>query len=261
MAGAEFSDRSALVTGAASGIGAATSRWLASRGMAELWLVDRDEAGLSALDLPCKVHRVAGDVSSPALWAELAPRLPRLDHALLNAGIADGCPLVDQSWEGWKRTLAVNLDGVFLGLQTVLRAMLTQTDAPAPPGGRSLVLTSSVAGIKPLAGTAAYGSSKAAVAHLARIAAAEHAPHGIRVNAVAPGRVDTPIWTTTSHFRQLEAELGSREAALARLAQGSTPLGRFATADELAAQIGFLLSDAATNVTGTVLVSDGGYSL
>ena len=261
MAEADFAGRSALITGAASGIGAATAQWLAVRGVGELWLVDRDHAGLATLDLPCRVHRIDGDVATPGLWDSLAARLPRLDHALLNAGIADGCPLIEQSWEGWKRTLAVNLDGVFLGLQCVLRAMLREGDAPAPAGGRSLVLTSSVAGVKPLGGTAAYGASKAAVAHLARIAAAEHARHGIRVNAVAPGRVDTPIWTTTSHFRTLEAELGSREAALATLAQDSTPLGRFATADELAAQIGFLLSDAATNMTGTVMVSDGGYSL
>jgi len=259
-----FTGRSALVTGAASGIGLATAHWLADRGIAELWLVDRDEPGLAAIDLAAidlaaTVHRIPGDVSDPQMWAALAPRLPRLDHALLNAGIADGCPLVEQSWDGWKRTLAVNLDGMFLSLQTVLRAMLAGD--PAPVTHRSLVLTSSVAGLKPLAGTAAYGSSKAAVAHLARIAAAEHAKDGIRINAVAPGRVDTPIWTTTSHFRALEAELGSREAALATLAGDSTPLGRFATAAELAAQIGFLLSDAATNVTGTVFTSDGGYSL
>ena len=117
------------------------------------------------------------------------------------------------------------------------------------------------AGVKPVAGTAAYGSSKAAVAHLARIAAAEQAPAGIRINAVAPGRVDTPIWTRTAHFQQMEQDLGSREAALAALADESTPLGRFASAEEMAGQIGFLLSDAAWNITGTVLVSDGGYSL
>jgi len=258
----DFTGRSGLITGAASGIGAATAHWLAARGIAELWLVDRDEAGLDALDLPCQVHLITGDVSDPELWATIEARLGHLDHALLNAGIADGCPLVDQSFEGWRRTLSVNLDGMFLGLRTVLRSMQGAAEHdPSPAGGRSIVLTSSIAGLKPLAGTAAYGSSKAAVAHLARIAAAEHAAQGIRVNAVAPGRVDTPIWTTTSQFRTLEAELGSREAALAALAQESTPLARFATAGELAAQIGFLLSDAATYITGTVLVSDGGYSL
>jgi NAD(P)-dependent dehydrogenase (short-subunit alcohol dehydrogenase family) len=108
--------------------------------------------------------------------------------------------------------------------------------------------------------TAAYGTTKAAVAHLARIAAAEHAKEQIRVNAVAPGRVDTPIWTKTAVFREMIETLG-REAALAQMAEESTPLGRFASAEELAGQIGFLLSDAAWNITGTVLVSDGGYTL
>ncbi|MDE2403303.1 MAG: SDR family oxidoreductase [Sphingomonadales bacterium] len=261
MATRVFTGRSALITGAASGIGLATAQWLAAQGAAELWLVDRDEPGLAAIDLPGRVHRIAGDVAAPSLWSDLAPRLPRLDHALLNAGIADGCPLVQQDWEGWKRTLAVNLDGVFLGLQCVLRAMLGAGDQPGPPAGRSLVLTSSVAGVKPLANTAAYGSSKAAIAHLARIAAAEHARDGIRVNAIAPGRVDTPIWTRTSHFRALESSLGSREAALQSLVDEASPLGHVATAAEIAAQIGFLLSDAAANVTGIVFTSDGGYAL
>src|SRR3546814_19465769 len=92
--------------------------------------------------------------------------------------------------------------------------------------GRSAVLTSSVAGIKPVAMTAAYGSSKAAVAHLARIAAAEYAPQGIRINAVAPGRVDTPIWTKNAHFQHMVGELGSREAAPGKLGEENHPLGR-----------------------------------
>lgn len=254
MADQDFAERTALVTGAASGIGAACAQWLDARGIAELVLVDLDEAGLASLDLSCQTRRIAGDVSDPALWERIEAELPRLDHALINAGIADGCPIVDQDFDKWKRMLSVNLDGAFLGLRTALRTMRKS-------GGKSVVLTSSVAGVKPLPTTAAYGSSKAAIAHLARIAAAEHAADGIRVNAVAPGRVDTPIWTKTVQFQQLEEKLGSREAALAALAEESTPLGRFATAEEMAGQIGFLLSDAAWNVTGTVLVSDGGYSL
>lgn len=250
----DFTGRIALITGAASGIGKAVAEWLDARGIGELVLVDLDQGGLDALDLSCQAQRIAGDVADEALWADVEARLPRLDHALINAGIASGCALVEQDFAAWKRMHAINLDGAFLGLRAALRVMQKEH-------GKSVVLTSSVAGLRPMPFTAAYGSTKAAVAHLARIAAAEHAKDGIRVNAVAPGRVDTPIWTKTEQFQQLERELGSREAALARLAEDSTPLGRFATAEEMAGQIGFLLSDAAWNITGTVLVSDGGYSL
>jgi 2-keto-3-deoxy-L-fuconate dehydrogenase len=123
-----------------------------------------------------------------------------------------------------------------------------------------VVLTSSVVGEKATAMTGAYGASKAAVGHLAKIAATEHLADGIRVNAIAPGRVDTPIWTKTDQFRTLEAELG-REAALRRLGKQVGGDHAFTSAEEIAGQIGFLLSDAAANVTGQVLVSDGGYSL
>jgi len=253
----EFAGRSALITGAASGIGAAVALWLDAHGISRLILVDQDEQGMAQLALRAEVLRHVGDVADPDFWESVAPSLVGLDHAVLNAGIADGCPIVELGFAEWKRMLAVNLDGAFLGLRSALRGMTASGD----PRGRSAVLTSSVAGVKPVAGTAAYGSSKAAVAHLARIAAAEQAQAGIRINAVAPGRVDTPIWTRTAHFQQMEQDLGSREAALAVLAGETTPLGRFASAEEMAGQIGFLLSDAAWNITGTVLVSDGGYSL
>jgi NAD(P)-dependent dehydrogenase (short-subunit alcohol dehydrogenase family) len=257
----EFAGRVALITGAASGIGKAVAEWLSVRGIGEMLLVDRDADSLAALDLRGKIRRVAGDVSDPALWAKIEFAEQRIDHALINAGVADGCPITDLAFAEWRRIMSVNLDGAFLSLRAVLRIMARAQPEGAAREQRSVVLTSSVAGVRPLPFTAAYGSSKAAIAHLARIAAAEQAAAGIRVNAVAPGRVDTPIWTRTAQFQALEAELGSREAALARLAEESTPLGRFASAEEMAAQIGFLLSDAAWNITGTVLVSDGGYSL
>ncbi|KHK91671.1 SDR family NAD(P)-dependent oxidoreductase [Novosphingobium malaysiense] len=253
----EFEGRSALVTGAASGIGAATARWLDARGIGRLVLVDRDEAALGALDLRAQVRCVVGDVAEEALWDDIEQSETTLHHAVLNAGVADGCPIATLDFAEWRRILSVNLDGMFLSLRSALRLMTQDEDTV----GRSAVLTSSVAGIKPVAMTAAYGSSKAAVAHLSRIAAAEYASQGIRINAVAPGRVDTPIWTKNAHFQQMVEDLGSREAALEKLAEDSTPLGRFASAEEMAGQIGFLLSDAAWNVTGTVLVSDGGYSL
>lgn len=255
MSGEDFTGRTALITGAASGIGKACAEWLNQRGIAELVLVDLDEPGLETLELNCQRRHFSGDVADPGLWERIEAEVPSLQHAIINAGVANGCPLIEQDFGEWRRMLSVNLDGAFLGLRAALRVMKRAGT------GKSIVLTSSVAGVKPLPGTSAYGSSKAAVAHLARIAAAEHARDGIRVNAVAPGRVDTPIWAKTDAFRALVEQAGSREAAIAKLAAESTPMDRFATAGELAGQIGFLLSDAGQNITGTVLVSDGGYSL
>jgi NAD(P)-dependent dehydrogenase (short-subunit alcohol dehydrogenase family) len=100
------------------------------------------------------------------------------------------------------------------------------------------------------------------VIQLARVAAKEGAARGIRVNVIAPGGVDTPIWDQAPFFRDLVGRHGGdRDAALAAMAGMATPLGRFATSDEIAAQIAFLLSDEAATITGAVLVSDGGYSL
>ncbi|MDR2858443.1 MAG: SDR family oxidoreductase [Novosphingobium sp.] len=252
---ADFSGRTALITGAASGIGTAVARRLDAQGIGELVLVDIDAAGLEALELSCRVRCHAGDVADPALWDRIEAGLPRLDHALINAGIADGGPITETGFAEWRRILSVNLDGAFLALRTALRVMQRS-------GGRSVVLTSSAAGVKPVAFSGTYGTSKAGIIHLARVAAAEHLKDGIRVNAIAPGRVDTPIWTKTDHFRQLEASLGSREAALEELGRQATGDAHgFISAATLAAQIGFLLSDAAANITGTVLASDGGYTL
>jgi len=248
----DFSGKSALITGAASGIGAATARWLCERSVRHLVLVDRDEAGLAAIDLSCAVSAFTGDVADPALWERIEAEAGPLDHAVINAGIAAGGPIAAQSFDEWRRVLSVNLDGAFLSLRTALRLLRD---------GGSAVLTASVAGLKAEPNTAAYGASKAAVIQLAKVAAKESAPRGIRVNAIAPGGVDTPIWDELEFFKGLVAQTGSRAAAIEAMAKMATPLGRYAAAAEIAGQVGFLLSDMARNVTGTVLVSDGGYSL
>ena len=247
----DFTGRSALVTGAATGIGAATARWLAAHGAERLVLLDLDAERLGEITLPCTVERHVGDVSDPQFWAGLEPQLGALDHAVVNAGIASGTALTEQDFAEWRRIMVVNLDGAFLTLSTALRAMQGRT--------ASIVMLSSVAGVKPMPGTGAYGASKAAVAHLARIAAAEQAKAGIRINAIAPGGVDTTIWESNPDFNALVEKMG-REGAIATMAS-ATPSGRFATADEIAGTIGFLLSDAAANITGAVLASDGGFSL
>jgi len=101
--------------------------------------------------------------------------------------------------------------------------------------------------------------SKAAVAHMARIAAVENAGKGIRVNAIAPGGVDTAIWESGEDFQRSVAAIG-RDATIRAMAK-TTPLGRFATSEEMADSILYLLSDAASNITGHVMVSDGGFTL
>lgn len=260
----DFAGRSALVTGAASGIGAACAAALAARGAAHLFVVDVDGPGLGALDLAantgCTVHRITGSVADPALWAELEPQMAAvpggLDHAIVNAGIGAGGAIRDIALEDWRRVMAVNLDGAFLTLASALRAM---GDARARGHGGSAVVVASTTGLKPVAGIGPYGIAKAAVAHMARIAALENAAHAIRVNAIAPGGVDTAIWESSADFQRSVGAIG-REATLKAMAK-TTPSGRFATSAEMADTILYLLSDAAANITGHVMVSDGGYTL
>ncbi|MCX7676862.1 MAG: SDR family oxidoreductase [Alteraurantiacibacter sp.] len=247
----DFRGRSALITGAASGIGAACARWLDAQGIARLVLVDRDATGLAALDLGRTVELHAGDVSDPDLWQGIEQSMGTLNHAVISAGVAAGGAIAQMDYANWRRIISTNLDGAFLGLRAAMRAM-------GASGGSAVVLAS-VAGIKPMAGAGAYGASKAALIHLARCAALEGAAAGVRVNAIAPGGVDTPIWDNDPDFAALAARLG-RVKALETMAE-ATPTKRFASAEEIAITIGFLLSDAADNMTGAVLASDGGFSL
>lgn len=252
----EFNGRSALVTGAASGIGLATARALAAAGAARLVLTDANAAGLDALrddpSLPCTVELVAGDVRDEAHWAAVAPLLDGLDHAVMAAGVGGNGSIAEGDFAEWRRVLSINLDGVFLSLSAAMRAMRA---------GGSIVLLASAAGVKAEPGIAAYAASKAAVIQLAKVAAKEGAARRIRVNALAPAGVETPIWDTMPFFTDLVEKEGSREAAFAAMAGWATPLGRYAKVEEIAAQVLFLLSDASAFTTGSVLVTDGGYTL
>ena len=241
----DFTGKSVLITGAASGIGAACATWLQARGAERLILIDREESGF------CSPVTFVGDVADPALWEHIEARAGPIDHAIINAGISPGGMIADTSFEDWRQVLSVNLDGAFLSLRTALRLMNE---------GGSAVMTSSVAGLKAQPGTAAYSASKAGLIQLMKVAAREAAPRGIRINAIAPGGVDTPIWDKQSVFRDAFEAMG-RAKALDSMAKQSVPLGRFETAEEIAAQIGFLLSPLAGTISGTVLVSDGGYTL
>lgn len=250
-----FRDRKALVTGAASGIGLAVAKALAATG-AGLVLVDRNAAGLEDVQRVLGKQVLAarvGDVADEMLWNAVADDLAGLDLVVVNAGVAGASPITELGLAEWRRILSVNLDGAFLTLRAAMRAMAGR--------GGSIVLTASASGIKAEPGVAAYGASKAALLHLAKVAAKEGAAENIRVNATAPGGVETPVWRDVPFFNDLVSEKGSEEAAFRAMAEMATPLGRYARADEVAQQILFLLSPAAATVTGATLVSDGGYSL
>jgi len=250
-----FDNAVILITGAASGIGAAAATRLAAAGARKLILADRDEDRLRdfAFSLPCERQMMIGDVADERLWEDAD--LTGITHALVNAGIAAGGGVEDTDFADWRRVMAVNLDGAFLTLRAAMRAIRSGG------GGGAIVLTASAAGVKAEPGVAAYGVSKAAVIHLARVAAKEGAAADIRVNAIAPGGVETPIWRATPFFDGLVKSSGGEEAAFKAMAGMATPLGRFAKPDEIAGQIAFLLSDDAAYITGACLVADGGYTL
>lgn len=250
----DFANATILVTGAASGIGAASARLLHQRS-ARLILVDRDDAKLAtfAASLDGDHRSVAGDVTDEGLWDGLD--LAGLTHAFVNAGIGAGGPIEQLGFDEWRRVLAINLDGAFLTLRAAMRAIR------ATGRGGAILITSSAAGLRAEPGIAAYAASKAAVIQLARVAAREGAAAGIRVNSIAPGGVETPIWSGMPFFTDLVDRLGGEAAAFAEMAKMATPLGRYGKAEEIAEQVAFLLSDACGFVTGSCFVNDGGYTL
>jgi 2-keto-3-deoxy-L-fuconate dehydrogenase len=257
-------DLVALVTGAGSGIGAATAKRLIAEGVERLVLTDRDSAALAAssaeLGLPddnliTATFNVADENAWSGVMAIVRERFGRLDLAVANAGVQSGGTIVDHAFTEWRRVMSANLDGVFLTLKNCMALM------EEGRRGGAIVVVSSVTGIKAEVGTAAYGASKAGALQLAKVAAKEGAPKRIRVNAILPGGVETPIWREVPMFQEQLVRTGDANSAFKAMASMSVPLGRFAKSDEIAGQIAFLLSETAANVTGVALVSDGGYAI
>ena len=243
----------AVVTGAASGLGAASAKRLAEEG-ASVMLTDRSvtagEAVAEAiLAIGGKAAFMAHDVTSETDWqAVVAGALKgfgKIDVLVNNAGVAGGAPLMEMSLADWRALLAVNLDGVFLGLRHVGPVM-------AAAGG-SIINLSSILGKVGQAGAGAYSASKGGVLMLTKSAALEWAPLGIRVNSIHPGYIDTPMVSQTLH----NAENGNE---LRTLILSRHPLGRLGLAREIADGVLFLASDESSFMTGAELVIDGGYT-
>jgi NAD(P)-dependent dehydrogenase (short-subunit alcohol dehydrogenase family) len=249
----------ALVTGAASGIGRATALLLADEG-ATVLATDLDAAGAAR---SAAAIRAAGgaadaralDVANEASWqaavGAVRDAFGSLDILVNNAGISHARPVTDTPLEEWRRVMAVNLDGVLLGLKHGIRVM-------RETGGGVIVNVSSASGVKASAGAAAYCASKAAVRMLARVAALECAAAGdrIRINTVLPGGVKTPMWEGMDFFAELTRHEGVEGAW--RAVQQGTPGGRFAEPEEVARAILFLASDEASYVNGAELAVDYG---
>ena len=253
-----FAGKIALVTGAASGIGATFARQAAAEDVAGLALLDRNGDALSALAAlrPFPTHALAGDVGDAKIWAqfeaEIAQHFGGIDLALANAGIGHAMrPIAELDPEDFARVVSVNLTGAFLTLRTGLRLMRD---------GGAIVLVASSMALKPSPGAAGYGASKAALLQLTKIAALEAAPRGIRVNAISPGGVETPLFRGQDFFEGLIAQTGSERSAFDALA-ARTPLGRYASAEETAGLIAFLMSGEAAQITGANLVADAGMTL
>jgi NAD(P)-dependent dehydrogenase (short-subunit alcohol dehydrogenase family) len=237
--------RTAIVTGAASGIGAATSRLLVAQGY-RIACLDRDGAGVRALvdRIGASSSAISVDVSNEgavvAAFAQAVASLGALDALVTSAGVADMTPFMDLDAATFRRVYDDNVVGTFLCIREAARHMTA--------GGRICTIAS-VAGLRGggLSGTAAYAASKGAVLALTKSAARALADKGIAVNAIAPGATLTPMladaFADPAHRKRVES---------------MNVMNRSASADEIAHAVAFLISPAASYVDGATLVADGG---
>ncbi len=243
----------ALITGAGSGIGRATALLFADRG-AKLVLADVDERGneetarllaQQGSEALCRRCDVSDSAQVKALVAAAVDGFGALHCAFNNAGIGGrSAPLADYDEQSWHQVIAVNLTGVFLCMQSELRQMVKQ-------GGGAIVNAASVVGVMGYQYLAAYAAAKHGVVGLTRTAALEYSSHGIRVNAVCPGWVQTPMVMDEGPRPASDPEV---YAAIASMA----PMKRLGAPIEIAEAVAWLCSDEASFVTGHPMVVDGG---
>jgi NAD(P)-dependent dehydrogenase (short-subunit alcohol dehydrogenase family) len=253
----EFHGKVAVVTGGGNGIGRASSLGFAARG-AKVVIVDRDAAAGEATAGVARQQGgeaifVAADVTKAesvrAYVDKAVQTFGRIDCFHNNAGIEGAvAPTADYDDAMFDAVMAVNVRGVFLGLKYVLKQMLAQKSG-------AIVNTASTAALLGSPGMPAYVASKHAVLGLTKTASGEVARHGVRVNAVCPGPIDTRM------IHDLEAQLNPSDPdSVARRYQASIPIGRYGTPEEVANTVLFLCSDLAGNITGAHFVVDGGRS-
>jgi len=241
-------NKTVIITGAASGIGKATAE-LFSREGANVIISDIQEAqGKSVaeniISAGGKASFIKTDVSRPedmeALVDFAIRTYGKLDVAVNNAGISGELnPIADMSIEGWQKVIAVNLNSLFYGMKYQIQAMLKG-------GGGSIVNISSILGAAGFAGSAAYTAAKHGVVGLTKTAALEYSAMGIRINAVGPGFIDTPL------LNALDVETKKQLVAL-------HPIGRLGKSEEVAELIYWLASDKSSFATGSYYAIDGGY--
>ncbi len=249
--------KAAIVTGGASGIGAACAETLAREG-AQVLVTDVDD--LLGKEVVARIAKAGGtahylnhDVRDEAAWpgviGEAEKRFGRLDIMVANAGVGIMSPIATMTLADWQKQQAINLDGVFLSIKHSIPAM-------KKAGGGSIVLMSSVAGLRGAPGLAAYSATKGGVRLLAKSVALEHAADNIRCNSVHPGIIATPIWEkipTAATGNQRNAPIDASERAAVVV-----PLKRVGLAQDVANGVLFLCSDLADYMTGQELVIDGG---
>jgi NAD(P)-dependent dehydrogenase (short-subunit alcohol dehydrogenase family) len=246
--------KTAIITGAASGIGAGTAEVFAEKGAA-LVLVDRDEAGLRAVAASlaptgARVETVAGDVARRETAEEAAARaidaFGAIDVLFNNAGVMTSGDFQEWDEARWDELLDINLRGIYLMCRAVVPRMLEQ-------GSGSIVNTSSVMAFLTEPGYEAYTTSKAGIVGLTKALAVSYADRGLRVNCIQPGWIDTPM------NRRLAEELGGMEN-LIPIIRKQQPLPRMITTREVGNLVAFLASDEASAISGAAIPIDGAAS-
>ena len=249
-----FAGKVATITGAAAGLGKAVALGLASGGAERLFLLDRNETALSAVaaEIGPAAVPLSCDVSSEAsvdrAWDEIVRRSAGLDILVTSAGVLGPVvSIADCTIDAWDRLYAINVRGTFLSIRKAIPTMRAS-------GGGAIVTLGSTAGLAGSATLGPYSSTKGAVVLMTRSLALAHAKHGIRVNCVCPGSIETDMLNATfASAGDPDAQAARRELYLSRI-----PAGRFGRPDDVAEAVLYLASDAASYVTGTALPVDGG---